>query len=92
MLPESEGDVAHVAAIDAEVVRGLKPASITSAQLGMEVFLDLAISPKWKMTAPDQRDLAHREYLEICELAKDPQAWGFLGLFLAMGTVPASVE
>ena len=65
---------------------------VTSAQLGMEVFLDLAISPKWKMTAPDQRDLAHREYQEICELVKDPHAWGFLGLFLAMGTVPASTE
>ncbi|CAM2010241.1 methyltransferase domain-containing protein [Acanthopleuribacter pedis] len=58
---------------------------MSSAVFGMETFLDVAVSPKWKMTAETQREQAHRDYQTLRALIDDPHAWGFLGLFVATG-------
>lgn len=63
---------------------------LSSAVFGMEAFLDVAVSPKWKMTAEAAREQAFQDYQTLRALLDDPHAWGFLGLFVATGCVAPS--
>lgn len=61
---------------------------LSSAVFGMDAFLDVAVSPKWKMTAEADRDQARADYEAMRSLVEEPHAWGFLGLFVATGRIP----
>lgn len=57
---------------------------VTSNDIGMEAFMEIAISPRWKFTPAEHREAAFEQYQAFRQQMLDnPQAWGMLALFVA---------
>lgn len=59
--------------------------TVTTRQLGMQNFLDITTGFKKEQIPADHREEAAKELAEIYSLVNDPNAWGFVGVFVATG-------
>lgn len=57
---------------------------VTSGDIGMDAFMEIAISPRWKFTPEPHREEAHAQYQAFRKaMVENPKAWGMLALFVA---------
>lgn len=62
--------------------------TVGSAELGMKGLLDLTTGFKYQQLAAEDKELAVKEKSEIYSLLDHPNAWGFVGIFVATGQKP----
>lgn len=57
---------------------------VTSSDIGMDAFMEIAISPRWKMLPEAERAEGQKQYQRFREeMTQSPKAWGMLALFVA---------
>ncbi len=61
---------------------------LTSHDIGLETFLDITTGFKHEQISGEYREFARNALDEIYSVLEDPQAWGAVGVFVAVGRKP----
>jgi SAM-dependent methyltransferase len=65
--------------------RGVRVATVTSADLGMKGLLDLTTGYKFQQLVVANEARTSQEMADIYSILNNPLAWGFAGIFVATG-------